>query len=95
MEKHHMNQQQEKVPDISNLVPFYAPGMYYVTPEEREKKLNIKAIECRMVGYDEKAKNAYRVWIPSKKMVLTRRDVIFDESREWDSPDKENESDLC
>jgi hypothetical protein len=47
-----------------------------------------------MVGYDEKAKNAYRVWIPSKKMILTRRDVIFDESREWDNPDKEKESDL-
>ena len=41
-----------------------------------------------LVGYD--STNIYRIWIPSKKTVLSTRDVIFDESRTYDP----NEPDL-
>ena len=51
-------------PDISNLVPFYAPGMAYLPKENRTSPLGAKAVECRMLGYDEEAKNGYIIWVP-------------------------------
>jgi hypothetical protein len=41
-----------------------------------------------LVGYD--STNIYRIWIPSRNIVLSTRDVIFDESRLYDP----NEPDL-
>jgi hypothetical protein len=41
-----------------------------------------------LVGYD--STNIYRIWIPSRDIVLSTRDVIFDESRFYDP----NEPDL-
>ena len=85
-----------KRPDISNLVPFYAPGVFHVSKEEQlmKGKWTGKALECRMIGYDEMAKNAYLVWAPEAHKVYVRRDVIFDETRDWDNPDMENEDEL-
>jgi len=41
-----------------------------------------------LVGYD--STNIYRIWVPSRNVVLSTRDVIFDESRLYDP----NEPDL-
>ena len=41
-----------------------------------------------LVGYD--STNIYRIWVPSRNIVLSTRDVIFDESRLYDP----NEPDL-
>ena len=76
-----------KTVDISNLVPFYAPGLYYVTRDERianNKKGYTwahKAIECRLLGYDENGKNNYAIWVPSMRKVIIRHDVMFDDYR--------------
>src|SRR2546429_6894816 len=35
-----------------------------------------------LVGYD--STNIYRIWVPSRNIVLSTRDVIFDESRLYD-----------
>ncbi len=51
-------------PDISNLVPFYAPGVAFIPKEDRDHKMSPKAYECRMLGFDEKGKNSYLVYIP-------------------------------
>jgi hypothetical protein len=38
--------------DLSLAVPFYSPGVYQVTREERESKtFSAKAVECRMIGF--------------------------------------------
>jgi len=42
-----------------------------------------------LVGYD--STNIYRIWVPSRNIVLSTRDVIFDESRLYDP----NEPDLA
>ena len=52
-------------PDISHLVPFYSPGLVFLPKEDRNHQLSEKSLECRMIGYDKEAKNAYLVWIPS------------------------------
>jgi hypothetical protein len=41
-----------------------------------------------LVGYD--STNIYRIWVPSRNIVLSTRDVIFDESQRYDP----NEPDL-
>jgi hypothetical protein len=37
-------------PDISNMVHFYAPGVYHLTKEERRGTWDYKAQPCRMLG---------------------------------------------
>ena len=44
-----------------------------------------------LVGYD--STNIYRIWVPSRDIVLSTRDVIFDESRKYD-PDEPDLVDL-
>jgi len=44
-----------------------------------------------LVGYD--STNIYRIWVPSRNIVLSTRDVIFDESRLYD-PDEPDLVDL-
>jgi hypothetical protein len=51
-------------PDISNLVPFYAPGIVYLSAEERGNQFGPKGLACRMLGYDPESKNGYIVYIP-------------------------------
>ena len=65
-------------PDISNLIPFFCPGLYHLTKEERSGTLAVKAVECRLLGYDDQ--DIKLIYVPTKKMVIRRRDCIFDES---------------
>jgi hypothetical protein len=46
-------------PDISHLVPFYAPGIVYLSAEERGNQFSPKGLSCRMLGYDPESKNGY------------------------------------
>ena len=64
-------------PDISHFVPFYAPGVYHKTKEERTGTWDYKAVECRMLGYDEKCKFSYIILVISSGKIITRKDCIF------------------
>jgi hypothetical protein len=72
----------KKLPNVSNLVPFYAPGVYHLTKEERKgKSWEWKAEPCRMLGYSEDGKNSYIVQnVRTGRVVRDRADCIFDES---------------
>jgi hypothetical protein len=46
----------KKVPDVTNLVSFYSPGVYHLSKDERKALkstlTNYKAAPCRMLGFD-------------------------------------------
>ena len=67
-----------RIPDISHLVPFYSPGIYHKTPEERKSSLSYKDDHCRMIGYNPRGKNQYKILLKTGA-IINRRDVIFDE----------------
>ncbi len=67
-------------PDISHFVPFYSPGVYHLTKEERRGPLDYKARRCRMLGYSDKSKNSYLVLDVSSGAIRTRHDCVFDET---------------
>jgi hypothetical protein len=69
----------KKVPDISNLKPFYSPGLVYLSKDERNHALSKKALECRLLGYDKEAKNGYIVWVPELQRVKRTINVRFKE----------------
>ncbi len=71
-----------EVPDISLLVPFFAPGVFHLTKAERKGTWSDKAVRCRLLGYDEKCKNTYIVLTIPDGNILSRKDCIFDESLE-------------
>ena len=64
-------------PDVSHLRVFGSVAYAHV-PDALRKKLDPKAVECRMVGYSETSK-AYRLWNPNTRRVILSRDVIFQE----------------
>jgi len=66
------------LPDVSNLVHFYSPGVYHLTKDERKgKSFAFKAEPCRI---HQKSKNSYIVLNKRTGKRFTRRDCIFDES---------------
>jgi hypothetical protein len=68
-----------QVPDLSNLVPFYAPGVYHLTNDERsDKAWSAKANMCRFLGFDELCKDAYIVLNINNHRVYSRRDCKFE-----------------
>ena len=71
-----------EIPDISLLVPFYAPGVFHLTKAERTGTWSDKAMKCRFLGYDEKCKNTYIVVTVPDGKIVSRKDCIFDESLE-------------
>jgi hypothetical protein len=71
----------KEIPDVSHLVPFYAPGVFHLTKDERKGKTWAhKAEPCRMLGYAEGEKNSYLVLNVRTGAVTSRRDCVFDES---------------
>ena len=67
-------------PDISDLVPFYAPGVYHLTREERrDTAWDPKAEPCRFLGFDPACKNGYVILNMRTRRIVTRKDCIFDE----------------
>ena len=70
-----------EVPDISNLVSFYAPGVYHLTYEERRGQSWLpKSQLCRMLGYSKEVKLGYIVLNVRTGKVIVRTDCIFDET---------------
>ena len=61
--------------DISALHVFGCP-VYVKVPDERRRKLDIKALRCVFVGY-EINKKGYRCLNPANMSVITARDCIF------------------
>lgn len=69
------------LPDVSYLLPFYTPGVYHLTKEERKGKTwAFKAAPCRMVGYAEEGKGVYWVLTLPHMTLTKRKDCVFDES---------------
>eukprot|EP01034_Spumella_vulgaris_P034656 gene34656-biopygen29504 len=56
------------VPDMQRLVPFFCPGLYHVTREERHSTWDAKALPCRFLGYDDNLQSCYKIYC-----VKTRR----------------------
>lgn len=58
---------------------------YVFTPDERRRKLDAKANEAVLVGYDLASK-AYRCYVPTTKRVIISRDVKFvTKNDEWNT----------
>jgi hypothetical protein len=51
--------------------------------KKRPRKLDPRAHIGYLVGYD--STNIYGVWIPPKGIVISTRDVIFDETKFFDN----------
>src|SRR6185312_11592058 len=66
-------------PSISHLVPFWSPGVFHKSKAERQGSLDYKAVRCRMLGYDERLQNSYRVLIVDDGSILSRHDCIWNE----------------
>ena len=65
-------------PDISNAVPFYAPGVYHLTKDERKDPWSPKARPCRMLGYADQYKRAYIILNVETGRVIVRENCVFD-----------------
>lgn len=51
-------------------------------PEARRTKLENKSFECVLLGVSDESKG-YRLYDPISKRVVTSRDVVFEEDRQW------------
>ncbi|CAL0313812.1 unnamed protein product [Lupinus luteus] len=56
---------------------------YAHVPDQKRKKLDDKGEKCVFLGVSEASK-AYKLYNPLTKMIVTSRDVIFDEERTWE-----------
>jgi hypothetical protein len=68
----------DKVPDVSYFRVFGCKGYMHV-PADKRRKLDAKAIEVTLVGYEPGSKG-YRLWDKHTRSVKLSRDVTFDES---------------
>jgi ribonuclease HI len=50
--------------NYAQALPFYAPGVVYLSAEERGNQFSPKGMSCRMLGYDPESKNGYIAYIP-------------------------------
>eukprot|EP01034_Spumella_vulgaris_P047502 gene47502-biopygen35191 len=69
------------VPDMQRLIPFFCPGLYHVTREERHSSWDPKALPCRFLGYDDKLQSCYKIFCLQTMRVLSRKDCIWDPSQ--------------
>lgn len=51
--------------------------------DQKRSKLDDKSTPCVLLGYSEESK-AYRLYNPNTKKMVTSRDVVFEEGKEWD-----------
>lgn len=68
-------------PDMTNAIPFFAPGVYHLPKEtRRDKAWSYRAEPCRMLGYSDTSKNTYIVLrVPGGK-VVERHDCRFNQN---------------
>src|SRR6266702_5834640 len=67
-----------QVPDVSYLHVFRCKGYMHV-PTDKHRKLDAKAVEVTLVGYEAGAKG-YQLWDKHTHSLRLSRDVTFDES---------------
>ena len=67
-----------QIPDVSHFRIFGCKGYMHV-PDDKRRKLDAKAIEVTLVGYESGAKG-YRLWDKHTHSLKLSRDVTFDES---------------
>lgn len=68
-------------PDVSILVPFYSPGVYRLSKDERRhNSWKFKAEPCRLLGIDPRGKRTYYVLNLRTRAILSRTDCVFDET---------------
>jgi len=76
-----------KKPQLAHLKAYgcrvYAIILDTQLKKKRLNKLDPQAHISYLVGYD--STNIYRIWIPYKSIVISIRDVIFDEKTFFDS----------
>jgi transposase InsO family protein len=97
-EKFYTHLSTEKQPSKPQLAHLKAYGCraYAMTSDAQRKKKRLMKLNPRahigyLVGYD--STNIYRIWIPHKGIVISTRDVIFDENTFFDGKrtDRSNE----
>jgi hypothetical protein len=69
-------------PSFDEMLPFYCPGLYHVTKEERQlkplKQWESKAVPCRFLGHDEESVGYVVLDVISRRIVEHRTDIIWD-----------------
>ena len=77
-----------QIPDVSHLRIFGCKGYMHV-PSDKRRKLDAKAVEVMLVGYEPGSKG-YRLWDRHAHSLRLSRDVTFNESvfpsRQGDEP---------
>ena len=69
-------------PSVDHFRVFGCIAHVYV-PEERMTKLDNRSITCVLLGFSEESKG-YKLFDPVAKRVVVRRNVIFEEEKQWD-----------
>ncbi|GAU28453.1 hypothetical protein TSUD_55040 [Trifolium subterraneum] len=72
-----------KTPSVHYFKTFGCLAHAYVHDSQR-KKLDNKSKKCVLLGVSEESK-AYKLYDPIDKKIIISRDVIFDESKSWNS----------
>ena len=67
-----------QVPDVSHIRTFGCKAYMHI-PDDKRRKLDAKALEVTLVGYESGAKG-YRLWDRQAHTLRLSRDVTFDES---------------
>lgn len=62
-------------PNLKFLRVFGCPALVHI-PKEKRRKLDVKSIECIMMGYSATSK-AYRLFNPRDSNIVISRDVVF------------------
>ncbi|KAF5186325.1 Transposon ty1-gr2 gag-pol polyprotein, partial [Thalictrum thalictroides] len=66
-------------PSIAHLQPYGCKAFAHIKNRPKLSKLTPRAEIGYLVGYD--STNIFRIWIPSRKIVISTRDVTFDPSQ--------------
>ena len=70
-----------KIPHVAHFRVFGCMAYSHI-PDSDRTKLDMKAEKLRFVGYSSRSKG-YRLYNEVTRQLVTRRDVIFNESRFW------------
>jgi transposase InsO family protein len=58
-------------------------------PDVHRRKLDDKSIPCFLLGLSEESRG-YKLYDPTHKKIIVRKDVVFDESKGWNWKKKDN-----
>ncbi|PNX62607.1 equilibrative nucleoside transporter 3-like protein, partial [Trifolium pratense] len=69
-------------PSVSHFRVFGCLAHVHI-PDSQRKKLDSKSKKCVLLGVSDVSK-AYKLYDPIDKKIITSRDVVFEESKEWE-----------